>query len=392
MERTIESIMAECEALAFDMHFSHAAQWKEEVAGRFLAAYLPIYVPRELFHAMGGLAVGVMGTGDRMQIIRGDAFYQSYICHLPRGIVELAMGGYLDAFDAFLFPSICDVVRNLSGIFQLIRPGRFIKYIDFPQNFDPAVGGAFYRRELGSIIDGLHQVTGATWSVESLNTAISLYNRNRDLIERIIALRQEFPWRLSAVDWYHVMRAGLVMPVEEHNAILGDLYQLLQEERGQPMDNIRVVISGAFCEQPPIGLIKTIEMAGCYIIDDDFFQGSRWIEEPIPDDTDDPLGALVDAYLHHSTFSSSVYDADNPKGDRLIDLVRRRGADGVIFAAPGFCDPALLDRPELQRALEQADIRTIGFQYHENTGQFKVIKEQVGAFSDSIKLWETVEG
>jgi benzoyl-CoA reductase subunit C len=154
------------------------------------------------------------------------------------------------------------------------------------------------------------------------------------------------------------------------------------------MDNIRVVVSGAFCEQPPVGLIKTIELAGCYIVDDDFFVGSRWIEGAIPDDTDDPLGALVDAYLHHSAFSSSVYDADNPKSDRLIELIRRRKADGVIFAAPGFCDPALLDRPELQMALERAGIRTIGFQYTENTGQFKVIKEQVGAFSDSIKLWD----
>lgn len=157
------------------------------------------------------------------------------------------------------------------------------------------------------------------------------------------------------------------------------------------MDNIRVVISGAFCEQPPIGLIKTIEMAGCYIVDDDFFQGSRWIEGDVDDDTDDPIGALVDAYLHRSTFSSSVYDADNPKGVRLLRLIRRRGADGVIFAAPGFCDPALLDRPELQKELERAGIRTIAFQYTENTGQFKVIKEQVGAFSDSIKLWEIVE-
>jgi len=391
MGRTIEAITAECEAIGYDMRFSRAVGWKQEGPGRFLAAYLPIYAPREIFHAMGGLAVGIMGTGDRMQIIKGDAFYQSYICHIPRGVVELASGGYLDPFDAFLFPSICDVIRNLSGIFQLIQAGKFIKYIDYPQNFTPDVGGEFYRREIESIITGIRSRTAAPLpSTEQLNTAIALYNENRDLIERIVTLRQEFPWRLSAVDWYHVMRGGLAMPVEEHNAMLRELYELLQSERGQPMDNIRVVISGAFCEQPPIGLIKTIEMAGCYIVDDDFFQGSRWIEGDVADDTDDPIGALVDAYLHQSTFSSSVYDADNPKGVRLLRLVRRRGADGVIFAAPGFCDPALLDRPELQKELERAGIRTIAFQYTENTGQFKVIKEQVGAFSDSIKLWEMV--
>jgi benzoyl-CoA reductase subunit C len=53
-----------------------------------------------------------------------------------------------------------------------------------------------------------------------------------------------------------------------------------------------------------------------------------------------------------------------------------------------FCDPALLDRPTLQKACDDAGVRHINFQYHENTGQFKVIKEQVGTFSDSIKLWE----
>jgi benzoyl-CoA reductase subunit C len=68
--------------------------------------------------------------------------------------------------------------------------------------------------------------------------------------------------------------------------------------------------------------------------------------------------------------------------------VRKRNADGVIFAAPSFCDPALLDSPILQNGCDDRSIRYIGIQYSENTGQFKVIKEQVGAFSDSIKLWE----
>ena len=76
------------------------------------------------------------------------------------------------------------------------------------------------------------------------------------------------------------------------------------------------------------------------------------------------------------------------KEDRLIELAKRRGADGILFAAPSFCDPAMLDMPQMQKACEDAGVRYISFQYNENTGQFKVIKEQVGAFSDSIKLWE----
>ena len=54
---------------------------------------MPIYVPREIIHAAGMLPVGVLGGGDRLEIIRGDAYFQSYICHIPRSTVELALSG-----------------------------------------------------------------------------------------------------------------------------------------------------------------------------------------------------------------------------------------------------------------------------------------------------------
>jgi len=153
MQRTLEAIISECDSIAFDLEFSHAKAWKKAETGRFLAGYLPIYIPREIIHAMGGLPVGIMGSGDRLQIIKGDAYYQSYICHLPRGVVELALNGSLSGFDAFIFPSICDVVRNLSGMFQIFKADSYIKYLDLPQNFTSAVGGEFYQREIMSIVE-----------------------------------------------------------------------------------------------------------------------------------------------------------------------------------------------------------------------------------------------
>jgi benzoyl-CoA reductase subunit C len=154
------------------------------------------------------------------------------------------------------------------------------------------------------------------------------------------------------------------------------------------MDKIRVLLIGAFCEQPPPGLIRTIELAGCYIVEDDFLLGSRWIQGDVDDTTSDPLTVLSNAYLEKSTFSSSVFDVGNPKEARLLSLIRKRKVDGVIFAAPSFCDPALLDHPILQKECNEKNIRFISFLYSENSGQFKVIKEQVGTFADSIKLWE----
>ena len=350
--------------------------------------YLPIYFPREVIYAAGGMAVGIFGGGDRKQIVKGDAYYQSYICHIPRSIIELALDKHLEHFDGFIFPSICDVIRNLSGIFKQKKIGKFVKYMDFPQNFLPEIGGVFYQQEMQHVLEYIHKINGREVTTERLNHAIRLYNQNRHLIEFIYDIRQKYPWRLSIEELYYIIRAGTVIPVEEHNTILEQVCEHVQNNIGTPQDKVKVVVSGAFCEQPAIGLIKAIEEAGCYVVDDDYMLGSRMILGDIDATTDNPLEAISNAYIRQSQYSSSIYDVHNPKEFRLAQIVKKRDAAGVIFASASFCDPSLLDAPIFQNAFNKMGIRYIAFQYSENVNQFKVIKEQVGAFSDSIKLWE----
>src|SRR3990172_10001608 len=175
----IEQIINRCKDLAFDLDFKYAKGWKLKKPNRILVGYMPVYFPRELVHAAGGLAIGILGTGDRKQIIKGDAFYQSYICHIPRGIIELVLDGNLDGIDGFVFPSICDVIRNLSGMFKVLGKGRFVKYLDYPQNFSDDIGGTFYINELKLILSEIKKLNGFEVSDENLWKSIELYNRNR---------------------------------------------------------------------------------------------------------------------------------------------------------------------------------------------------------------------
>ena len=260
--------------------------------------------------------------------------------------------------------------------------------MDFPQNFLPEIGGVYYQQEMLHILQYMKEINGVEVTTERLNHAIQLYNRNRQLIKFMYDIRQEYPWRLSIEDVYHIIRAGTVMPVEEHNELLEQVCEHIQNDIGKPQDKVKVVVSGAFCEQPAVGLIKAIEEAGCYVVDDDYMLGSRMILGDIDDSTDKPLEAIANAYIRQSQYSSSIYDVNDPKEFRLAQIVKDRGAAGVIFASASFCDPSLLDAPIFQNAFNKMGIRYIAFQYSENINQFKVIKEQVGAFSDSIKLWE----
>jgi benzoyl-CoA reductase subunit C len=89
--KNLNELIEECKLHAFDLNFTRAKQWKEQEAGRVLVGYMPIYFPREILHAAGALPVGIFGGGDQKQIIKGDAYYQSYICHIPRSIIEIAL-------------------------------------------------------------------------------------------------------------------------------------------------------------------------------------------------------------------------------------------------------------------------------------------------------------
>ncbi len=370
-----------------DLDLGTVHEWLAAYPGRKACGILPVYVPREVVHACGMLPVGIYGGGDRLEIIRGDAFYQSYICHLPRSVIELAQGGRLRMLSAMLFPSTCDVIRNLTGIWQMENPGTYVKYVDLPQLLDAGLGAAYWEGEIRTLLRELGEVAGAAPGPAELRASIALYNEARGLVREAYQVRREAPWKVPTEELYTILRAGEVVAPEDFLARLRAYLAAVEAEPGRVRDHCRVIVVGSFCEQPPLGLIKTIERAGCAIVDDDFMLGNRMIEVDVPADGD-PAAALARAFVEHVTETSVLFEA-RPEAKRT--LMKRRveaaRADGIIFAAASFCDPALLDRQILRCGSDAAGIPSIAFQFAENAGQFQQYREQAGTFADSIKLW-----
>jgi len=385
--RSVREIVAFCQEIFDDTSFAWAREWKAARPGRKVIGYMPVYVPREIIHAAGMLPLGILGGGADMEVIHGDAYYQSYICRIPRSTIELAVTGKLDFVDGMMFPSICDVIRNLSGIWQLLFKDKYVRYFDAPQNFRDGVGGVFYTRELREFKEGLERLAGREITDGQINDSIGVFNENRRWVNEVYDFRAAAPWKAPSAEVYLLMRAGMVLPPEEHTLLMREYLAAAGAEDRPMRDNCRVLLTGAFCEQPPIQLIKSLEISGCYIVDDDFMLVNRWLLGDVPTDGD-PIGNLSQAFLHRSAQTAAKYEPDMAKkGSYLLEAIRRRGADGVIFAAPSFCDPALLDQPMMVSRLEALKIPYITMQYAENSGQMQPIREQSGTFADSIKLW-----
>lgn len=384
----LTDLVDRAEGLYRDYRLGSVRDWKARTGGLAMG-YMPIYVPCEIFDAQGVLPVGLMGARDDLEIIRGDAYYQSYICHIPRSTIELGLNGSLDCLDGVIFPAICDVIRNLSGMWTMLFPDKYVRYLDVPQNFEPEIGGRFYRHELESLAADLEARGARRYDPDALRESIVRHNRYRQLVRELYDLRDKQPWTVPTSELYIMLRATVVLPVDEATTMLADYREaVLADTDRQPMDQARVLLTGSFCEQPPIGLIRTLERAGCYIVDDDFVQVSRWIKSDVPVEGD-PLENLVMAFLTDAIASPTRYHVSGEKGGELAERIEARRAEGVIFCAPSFCDPALLDEPMQVRSLDKAGVPWTAFKYSENTGQFQVIREQAGTFADSIKLWST---
>jgi benzoyl-CoA reductase subunit C len=265
----------------------------------------------------------------------------------------------------------------------------FVRFLDPPQSAEPASAGAYLHHELTALYRDLCGRTGREPTPDRLARANAEYAEAMRAASELTAARRAQPWNLPIDEVYLLRRAADQMPPLEWAALCRAYLAGATARDHRPEDRIRVCMVGAFCEQPPRAMLRAAEKAGCYIVDDDLTVGVE-PNGPEPDPrADDPMAAIVNAWLRASRPNAVRFDEQAQAGRALAARVHACGADGVLFAAPSFCDPALLDQPRLTRVLDAEAIPYTAFKYAENTGQFQAIREQAGTFADSVKLWGT---
>jgi benzoyl-CoA reductase subunit C len=175
---------------------------------------------------------------------------------------------------------------------------------------------------------------------------------------------------------------GGLIPREEHNELLRTVLPQLRERTARAEDRIRVVFEGAFCEQPPLDLIRVLGRS-CYIVDDDLLIGLRWLTEDVPVNGDAVLN-LATAYLHSSSYSPVQHDARKPKEKMLLERISESKAEAAIVCAAKMCEPGLEEQVAYTNALDAAGIPYFVSEFEENMTSFEHLELQVETFLENI--------
>jgi benzoyl-CoA reductase subunit C len=365
-----------CREAIEEADFSMVERWRE--AGGRVAGHFQVYFPAEIAHAAGMLPVKVCGAP--IEPRSSDSRFGSYLCSILKTSLELSLSGRL-TLDLFVSHPICDAARNLAAIW-----GRNHDYpsqiLYLPQNANSRGSATWLAHEYGRLKEVIEQITGQTVSEESLRASVALYNRSRALVRELYAIKRDTPWKINAEDAYSLVAIGGRIPVEEHIALLEQVLPQIRDRQSKAEDRVRVVFEGAFCEQPPLDLIRMVGRS-CYIVDDDFLIGLRWLTEDVPEDGE-PLYALAESYLERSSYSPVQHDNRKPKEAMLLKRVAAAGAGAVVLAAAKMCEPGLEEQVAYVVALDGKKVPCFVSEFEENMSSFGSLELQVETFVENL--------
>jgi len=383
---SIEALVAESREWFMDPEFERLKALRAETPPRRLMGCFPVYTPEEVVLATGFVPVHLYGGGTMVEIDHADSRIQSFVCSVSRSTFELGLTRRLDLLDGMLFPSICDVSRNISGLWRRNFPDHIAEYLHFPENLESEHSVPYLRHELQRLEQRLTERSGITPTTEDYRRVFSLLNDQRALVDQLYALRRAAPWSVPLADGYAVVRAGGMMPRERHLPMLRSAIAAFSSSPARSQDRVRVVVEGSFCEQPPLELLQTLEEAGCYVVDDDLLLGQRWHGDPLPLEGD-PLETLARHLLLRCVPSAVHHPAPGSRGPALVRKVREARAEGVVFCIAKFCEPALYDFALLKRTLDAEQIPYLAFEFEEKMSTFESVRAQLETFVESILLF-----
>lgn len=374
--KPLDEVLYECRELLEDMTFPTVRRWRE--AGGKVVGHFQVYFPEEIVHSAGILPFKVRGAP--IEAAQADSRFGSYLCSILKTSLELALSKIVE-FDMFVTHPICDAARNLGAVW-----GRNFSYpcqiLYLPQNANSPAAVTYLRNEYGRLRRSVEAIAGRPITDDDLRPSIEIYNRNRELIRELYAIKRDTPWLVSADEAYVLVAIGGMIPREEHNELLATVLPMLAARPNKRQDKIRLVFEGGFCEQPPLDLIRAIGRS-CYVVDDDLLIGLRWILDNVSRDGD-PLLNLATAYLERSSYSPVQHDLRKPKEKMLLERIRNSRADAAILTAAKMCEPGLEEQVAYANALDKAGIPYFISEFEEKMTTFEHLEIQLETFAENI--------
>ena len=374
--RTAKEIINEFKAIA-DNPRKAMDDYKKET-GKGAVGIMPVYCPEEIVHAAGYLPIGMWGA-QKKQISKARTYLPPFACSIMQSVMELQLEGVYDDLEAVIFSVPCDTLKCMSQKWN--RPVPAIVFTH-PQNRKTAKDAAnvFAREEFNIVKEKLEDILDVHISNKAIKNSIAVYNENRAACREFSDVAAEYAAVVTPSDRHAVIKARWFMEKSRHTALVKELIAALKAEPAPEFKGKKIIVTGIQVE--PYDVLDIFQENGFAIVADDLAQETRNFRQDVPDD-DDALMALARAWNEFDGCSLAT-DANKPKGQMIIDAVKKYGADAVVVCMMKFCDPEEFDYPILLQEFEAAGVKNLYIEIDQESTAFEQVKTRIQTFAEIL--------
>jgi len=250
---------------------------------------------------------------------------------------------------------------------------------------DSAANATYVKRELRSLVAFLEEQTGTSFDPDKLRQRLALSRQSSDIMFEINQLRKAVPCPMGSADMFTAVWPAMYLVGTKE---CEDFYTRLRAEieeriaRGVgvvPEEKFRLMWSGIPFWYD-MKLINYVEDFGGIVAIESFY---RTRERRLPAQDDDPIRDMALSSIRQRAYPSSIIASI----DDLLDAVREHKIDGVILSFNPSCRLLYVSQSELQKALEDRGIPTLGLECDmadERTYSEGQVKTRMDAFIERL--------
>ena len=350
---------------------------KAKSARKMLGIFHPI-VPEEIVYAAGFHPTKLLPHFNE-PITSADAYFQTFVCSNVRSIFDQALKGKYPYLDGVIIPTSCEAVTYAYQTWKRHNPYPFITSIVTPlEKTENTID--FFAKELGRLKGNLESLSGKPVSEDSLRQAIQVYNKNRELLRKIYALRKSESPPVSGVEAYNIVKSSFILDKAKHNELLEQLLADIQNGNSPAKAGPRILVSGGCVVD--VRVWETIESAGGLIVADDTNNGTRSFCGSV-DTEKEPLKALAE---HYMAVPCAFITSAEERLKHISEMIAEYKADGVIFAIQKYCESEKFDLPFLQAGIRDNTGVPVMLIETDYLADMAPLETRVGAFIESLRM------
>lgn len=369
----VDEILAQLQSVANNPKKA-VKDWMDET-GKGAVGLIYVYLPEEIVHAAGYLPVGLWGA--HKPVSKARAFLPPYACSIMQEVMELEASGTYDDLKAVIFSVPCDTLKCMSQMWKGKCPSFVVAH---PQNRRLEAANVYLAQEYRNLKARLEEVFNQSISDDDIAKSIAVYNENRQAMRDFVETAALYPDIIDPIKRHAVIKARQFMEKSRHTALVRDLIAEIGKQEPKPWTGKKIILSGIMAE--PDGLLSLFKEFGFAVVDDDLAQESRQFRNDVPV-CDDPVYGLA-KWWQNLEFCSLATDPRKPRAEKLVEMAKKRNADGVILCQMKFCEPEEFDYPIIYPALDAAGVRNLMIEVDLEAASFEQIKTRLQTFTEIL--------